>query len=235
MVWKRSVDVSNLHPTLLQVMTRVITQLDHEGYPFKVYSGLRTFAEQDRLYSQGRSDPGRIVTYAGPGKSLHNYGLAIDLAPLNLRTDAKGDVWWPDPRTPGGSVWYQLERVLLEVTQGLLDLELDVEWGGRWKFRDLPHVQIRATIRELMTGYYPPADVAWLVHSHTTFLFGTGWMDRRVQFLLNSLGYNAGPVDGLPGPRTVKAMENAGYYGAVITESYVEDLVRRHAALKKYI
>jgi peptidoglycan L-alanyl-D-glutamate endopeptidase CwlK len=40
---------------------------------------LRTFAEQDGLYAQGRSKPGAIVTNAKGGQSYHNYGLAIDI------------------------------------------------------------------------------------------------------------------------------------------------------------
>lgn len=43
-------------------------------------SGLRTFEEQERLYAQGRTQAGQIVTYAQPGLSLHNYGLATDWA-----------------------------------------------------------------------------------------------------------------------------------------------------------
>lgn len=40
---------------------------------------LRTFAEQDKLYAQGRKEAGKIVTYARGGQSYHNYGLAVDI------------------------------------------------------------------------------------------------------------------------------------------------------------
>ena len=43
---------------------------------------LRTFKEQDDLYSQGRTRPGKIVTNAKGGDSYHNYGLAIDIVLL---------------------------------------------------------------------------------------------------------------------------------------------------------
>lgn len=39
---------------------------------------LRTFAESDALYAQGRTKPGPIVTNAKGGSSYHNYGLALD-------------------------------------------------------------------------------------------------------------------------------------------------------------
>ena len=40
---------------------------------------LRTFQEQDLIFQQGRTRPGTIVTWARPGQSYHNYGLAIDI------------------------------------------------------------------------------------------------------------------------------------------------------------
>ena len=43
---------------------------------------LRTFAYQDWLYAKGRTQPGKKVTNARGGQSLHNYGLAIDFALL---------------------------------------------------------------------------------------------------------------------------------------------------------
>jgi D-alanyl-D-alanine carboxypeptidase len=44
-----------------------------------VTAGLRTIAQQAALYARGRTSPGDIVTYAKPGSSAHNYGLAIDV------------------------------------------------------------------------------------------------------------------------------------------------------------
>jgi peptidoglycan L-alanyl-D-glutamate endopeptidase CwlK len=35
-------------------------------------------AQQTKLYSAGRTNPGRIVTNAKPGQSPHNFGLAQD-------------------------------------------------------------------------------------------------------------------------------------------------------------
>ncbi len=53
-----------------------------------VIQGLRTFAESDKLYAQGRTEPGQIVTKAAAGQSYHNYGLAFDFA---MVTDGKDD------------------------------------------------------------------------------------------------------------------------------------------------
>jgi peptidoglycan L-alanyl-D-glutamate endopeptidase CwlK len=43
---------------------------------------LRPLDEQQRLYDQGRTTPGHIVTNAKPGQSAHNYGLALDFVPM---------------------------------------------------------------------------------------------------------------------------------------------------------
>lgn len=43
---------------------------------------IRTFAEQEALYAQGRTKPGKVVTNAKAGMSYHNYGLAVDIVLL---------------------------------------------------------------------------------------------------------------------------------------------------------
>lgn len=40
---------------------------------------LSTFAEQDKLFAQGRTTKGKIVTWVRGGFSFHNYGLAFDV------------------------------------------------------------------------------------------------------------------------------------------------------------
>ena len=57
---------------------------------------LRSGAEQDALYAQGRTAPGAIVTKAQAGQSAHQYGLALDLVPIvNGKPDWSGtDTVW---------------------------------------------------------------------------------------------------------------------------------------------
>jgi peptidoglycan L-alanyl-D-glutamate endopeptidase CwlK len=65
-------------------LARRIHQLqDMLEFPILVTQGLRTWAEQDALYAQGRTAPGRIVTEAKGGESMHNFGLAVDVAPTD--------------------------------------------------------------------------------------------------------------------------------------------------------
>jgi hypothetical protein len=49
------------------------------GYILRVTSGYRTVAEQDLVFRQGRTENGHIITEVAGGRSLHNYGLAVDV------------------------------------------------------------------------------------------------------------------------------------------------------------
>jgi len=49
------------------------------GYALRVTSGYRTVEEQDAVFRQGRAENGHIVTEVAGGRSLHNFGLAVDV------------------------------------------------------------------------------------------------------------------------------------------------------------
>jgi len=98
---------------------------------------LRTFAEQDKLYSIGRSKAGRIVTNAKGGRSYHNYGLAIDIVLMHDRNndwvyetisyDQKADI-----DKDGKADWIEVVTIFKQYGW---------EWGGDWAFKDAPHFQ----------------------------------------------------------------------------------------------
>lgn len=92
---------------------------------------LRTFAEQDGLFAQGRTKPGRIVTNARSGYSYHNYGLAIDIV---LIRDNKEAIWETkgDFDKDGKSDWQEVVTIFKQYGW---------EWGGDWRFVDAPHFQ----------------------------------------------------------------------------------------------
>jgi LAS superfamily LD-carboxypeptidase LdcB len=114
--------LARVSPTVALHVTDFITEAKRAGVRLQVVQGLRTFAEQDALYAQGRNHPGRIVTNARGGQSLHNYGLAVDLAPV-----VGDEVIWDDSKFKTYGNW---------ASQAGLD------WGGNWKkFKDMPHVQ----------------------------------------------------------------------------------------------
>ena len=109
---------------------------------------LRTFAEQNALFAQGRTKPGKVVTNARGGQSYHNYGLAVDIV---LLVDKNGDglfetaAW--DTRTDFDkdrkSDWMECVNIFKQYGW---------EWGGDWRFSDPPHFQktLGKSVRELL-------------------------------------------------------------------------------------
>lgn len=133
--------IAALDPSIREAAEHLLELLEQERQPSMIVSGHRPIAEQDRLYSQGRTTPGKIVTHVRGGQSWHNYGLAFDLCPLvgtrcNWRAPARA--------------WTR---------QGELGESLGLTWGGRWKsFRDLPHFQRTGGLRiaDALRGERPP-------------------------------------------------------------------------------
>jgi peptidoglycan L-alanyl-D-glutamate endopeptidase CwlK len=93
---------------------------------------LRTIAEQDALYAQGRTTPGKKVTNAKGGKSYHNYGLAIDIC---LILDNKEVSWDISKDFDNDKIADWMEAVAIFKSRGW-------EWGGDFKsIKDAPHFQ----------------------------------------------------------------------------------------------
>ncbi len=118
--------LARVHPRLAELALRMIDLCAQSGIAVLITQGLRTWQEQDDLFAQGRSKPGKIVTNARGGQSWHNFGLAFDIVVL----DSVGKADW-DTAHPG---WKQAAGI---------GKSLGLEWGGDWKsFQDLPHFQI---------------------------------------------------------------------------------------------
>ena len=103
------------------------------GVPIVITQGLRTIAEQDALYAQGRTKPGQIVTNARGGYSYHNFGVAIDFALLL----PDGGVSWDTKRDGDGDGIADWDEVVAQAKR------LGWDWGGDWRtFTDLPHFEM---------------------------------------------------------------------------------------------
>ena len=94
---------------------------------------IRAFKEQADLFALGRSKAGKIVTNASAGRSYHNYGLAIDFC--LIAPDGKNISWsrTEDLDKDGKADWGEFAAIM----EGL-----GFEWGGRWKFKDYPHLEL---------------------------------------------------------------------------------------------
>jgi peptidoglycan L-alanyl-D-glutamate endopeptidase CwlK len=117
--------IAKLHPKMRPLATQLINEVESKlGHKLLVVSGLRTFDEQRDIYAQGRTKPGNIVTYAKPGYSYHNYGLAIDVT--HIKDGNKPD--WSRPIT----------KDIAEIGK-----KIGLEWGGYWtRPYDPPHFQL---------------------------------------------------------------------------------------------
>jgi peptidoglycan L-alanyl-D-glutamate endopeptidase CwlK len=93
---------------------------------------LRTIKEQNDLYAQGRTKPGKKVTNAKGGDSYHNYGLAVDFC---LIIDRKEVSWDMVKDYDGDKKADWMEVVAIFKKYGW-------EWGGDWaSLKDYPHFQ----------------------------------------------------------------------------------------------
>ena len=131
--------VALLHPAIRSEVKKLIeeaeAQLPHTA--IRVVQGLRTFAEQDKLYAQGRTTEGKIVTNAKGGQSNHCYGLSLDFA-LMYDKDGNGTyevISWStgeDFDNDKHADWMEVVKIFQ--FNGYT-------WGGDWKFRDYPHLE----------------------------------------------------------------------------------------------
>lgn len=114
-----TVPVNDLLPEVKEKMEKMIQICDILGMPIRVTSGFRSIEEQNRLYAQGRTTAGAIVTNARGGESDHNFGKAFDI--VFRKTGYEGD-------------WEFVSKI---------GKQLGLKWGGDWKtFIDKPHFYI---------------------------------------------------------------------------------------------
>lgn len=125
--------IESLHPKLRFDVTKAIIEAESrlpKNCMIRIVQGLRTIEEQNALYAQGRTVPGKIVTNAKGGSSYHNYGLAVDFV---LMYDKDGNGTYETVEWKVNADWQAVVSVFES---------MDFEWGGRWeKIKDYPHFQ----------------------------------------------------------------------------------------------
>ena len=143
-------DINLLHPRLRRIIPQIIAECKAQGLPVLVTQTLRTKAEQDALYAQGRTKPGKIVTNAWYPNSAHCWGVAFDFC-----RNVKG-------REYDDSDGFFARVAAIAKPYGLT-------WGGDWKnFVDKPHLEL--------TEFMPGASVAWLIRTYgTPEVFQKSW------------------------------------------------------------
>jgi len=123
--------IKGLHPAMKPLAVKLLQEARKLGINLRITAGFRTPEEQDALYEQGRTKPGKRVTNARAWQSYHNYGLAIDVVPMN----ALGQPDWKSNK------WAEI---------GQIGKSVGLRWGGDFtSIKDQPHFETGPTIREL--------------------------------------------------------------------------------------
>jgi peptidoglycan LD-endopeptidase CwlK len=116
--------LKGLTPETRAAAEKFLKAASDSGIEIWVNSGYRSIEDQDKLYAQGRTTPGKIVTKAKGGQSNHNFGRAIDI----VQADKKGNLLW------GTTDWLKMGR---------MGNQAGFDWGGDWTtFTDLPHLEV---------------------------------------------------------------------------------------------
>ena len=140
-------NVITMHPKVQEIFRNWIAESQMlakaHGYEYKAISGNRTWDEQAKIYAQGRTSPGKIVTNAKPGYSNHNYGIAVD---MGVFKDGK---YLDELKPAEAEAFHNKAAIIAE--------KYNIEWGGNWKsFKDYPHFEYKtgktlSQLRQLVT------------------------------------------------------------------------------------
>jgi peptidoglycan L-alanyl-D-glutamate endopeptidase CwlK len=84
--------LATLLPEVAAKVRRVLRTLEADGLYFFISLAYRTLGEQDAIFAQGRTRPGKVVTNARGGMSWHNFNRAVDL----VLTGENGEPVWND-------------------------------------------------------------------------------------------------------------------------------------------
>lgn len=118
--------LDSLKPKVKRLAQRLLQECKKKDIKIIITQTLRSVDEQNFLFAAGRTRPGKVVTNAKGGYSLHNYGVAFDFCPI-----IAGKAVYDNPD--------------LFETVGKIGVGLGLEWGGDWKnFIDRPHFQFTA-------------------------------------------------------------------------------------------
>lgn len=152
--------IEDLIPEMQDKANFVVGYCKNEGVDLLVYCTLRTLKEQAILFRSSDPDGGKVKskilwlrnngfdfladkieeinpqkyegwkTNAAPGESYHNYGEAFDAVPM----------------LGGKPMWGYKSYQKGWDTFGKACKEINLEWGGTWSNKDMPHAQLRPII-----------------------------------------------------------------------------------------
>lgn len=201
-------DITQLHPDLQAKVKELQKLCLSKGLKIGISECYRSVAEQDKLYSYGRTDKSRSKVTNAKGStysSMHQWYVAVDF----YRNDGKG-------------AYYDNDGFFTKV--GKIGQSINLEWGGSWKSPvDKPHFQLSnwgSTTSRLKQLYGTPEKfkASWnnktnnnstKTEKKTITKPSSTWV-KSLQTTLNKLGYKDSKgkvlkVDGIVGNSTLTA------------------------------
>lgn len=196
-------DMEALHPRLQTKAALLKEQCKKQGISILFSECLRTRAEQDALYAQGRTVPGSIVTNAKGSSysSQHQWGIAIDFY-LNMDVDKDGSKK-DDAFNNSTGLFDQVGQIAKSIGLG---------WGGDWtSIKDRPHVylpdwgstttklkQLYGSPEKFMQTWGDGKTTAAAVQQENSV---SGY--ERTQFIMDVQSCTGSKVDGKAGRETI--------------------------------
>lgn len=126
-----------LNPALLEKVDRVLAAMSALGHPMKIVQGLRTVQEQQALFAQGRTLPGKRVTKCDGVVNKSNHQAAAD--GLGHAVDC---AFVDDKATPEDETWSDKSPWAV---YGACARAVGLKWGGDWADPDRPHIELPKT------------------------------------------------------------------------------------------
>lgn len=127
-------NLKGVHPLMIKIARRAIEITEQD---FTVTEGVRTPERQRRLYAQGRTAPGDIVTWTLNSNhfvdSKTGYGMAIDAPPYPISW--KGTA---ENLARFDKVAAAMFKAAKEFQKELDELGLELRWGADWDMDGKP-------------------------------------------------------------------------------------------------
>lgn len=198
-------DITALHPELQEKAALLKEACGKQGIFILFSECLRTRAEQDALYAQGRTVPGNIVTNAKGStySSQHQWGIAVDFY-IDMDVDGDGDK--KDDAFNNATGLF--ERV------GAIAKSIGLSWGGDWtSIKDRPHLYLPdwgSTASRLKQQYGTPEQFMQTWKDGKVTVEAVQQVNKvspngyeRTQFIMEVQAATGSKVDGKAGRETI--------------------------------
>lgn len=193
-------DFKALHPELQEKAVLLKERCKAQGISILFSECVRTKAEQDALYAQGRTKPGKIVTNAKGTtySSQHQWGIAVD---FYIDMDVDGDGSKADDAFNNSTKLF--DKV------GAIAKSIGLGWGGDWKSPvDKPHLYLKdwgSTTSMLKQRYGTPEKfmISWKNGNIAIEEINKKNEYERTEFIMDVQDAIGAEVDGKAGEETI--------------------------------